>query len=180
MTVSTTVALETAGVGLYVPFRGVDRAFGPVGTLDAKATTVGDGSGGNVAISLQMKRLEFGFHPLWVPTMISIEDTLATAENPEVLFRGLGNERLLDQHCENVVMTAALVGARNCGKVEKLGFIIEPDQIGNATGVTCTWATNTNLLLYNLHVYGVVFDGEAMARGKRPGSSVSPLLAGVR
>ncbi len=183
MSVSTNVPVNDGsdpGVALYVPFRGFDRSLGPVGTLDVKAVTVGDGSGGSVAISIQMRKQEFGFHPLWVPTMISVEDTLATAENPEVLFRGLGNERLIDQHCENVVMLASLVGARNCGKVANIGFIIEPDVVANATVMTCTWATNTNLLLYNIHAYGVIFDGEAMARGKYPGSAVSTLLAGVR
>ncbi len=168
------------GVTLYVPFRGFDRSLGPVGTLDVKAVALGDATGGSVAISIRMRKEEFGFHPLWVPTMISIEDNLATVENPEVIFRGLGNERLIDEHCENVTMVASLVGSRNCGKVQSIGFIIEPDQPTPNSIVTCTWATNTDTLAYNVHMYGVIFDGEAMARGKHAGSAVSPLLAGVR
>ncbi len=180
MSISANVAVSG---GLYVPFRGFDREAGAVGTLDVQGATVGDGSGGTVAINIQWNYLEFGFHPIWIPTMISVQDTLAVAELVEVLFRGLGNERINDFHAENVTTTASVFTTRNLGKVTDLGFPIEPPENSKETlrtMLSAGWATNTNALLYELHAFGVIYDAEALARGKVRGRAPDLLLGGVR
>ncbi len=169
--------------GLYVPFRGFDREAGPVGTLDVQAQATGDGGGGTVAINIQWNYIEFGFHPIWIPTMISVQDTLASAIPVEVLFRGLGNERILDFHAEIVVTVASTFTTRNLGKVSDMGFTLEAPLDAKETLQTVMsagWATNTNALLYEIHAYGVVYDAEALARGKQKGKAPDVLLGGVR
>ncbi len=180
MSISTNIVVSD---GLYVPFRGFDREAGPVGTLDVQGQTVGDGSGGTVAINIQWNYEEFGFHGIWVPTMISIQDTLASAIPVEVLFRGLGNERINDFHGEIVTPTASTFTTRNLGKVTDLAFPLEAPQNSRETlrtVITAGWATNTNALLYELHVYGVLYDAESLARGKMRGKAPDLLLGGVR
>ncbi len=169
--------------GLYVPFRGFDREAGPVGTLDVQSQTVADVSGGTVALNVRWNYEEFGFHMIWIPTMITIIDTLAAAETVEVLYRGLGNERIADFHGEIVTTVSSGFTARNIGKVAELGFPFEANVDARETPqgiISAGWATNTNLLLYELHIFGPVYDAEALARGKQEGKSPDVLLAGVR
>ncbi len=177
MSVSTSI---DGNEGLFVPFRGFDREAGAVGTLDIQGKTVGDGSGGTVAINIQIQRLMFGFHIIWVPTLVSIFDTLATAVDVELLLRGLGQERILDFHAEIVAMTASGFTPRNLGRGRNLALPIESQDDTLGTVISAGWATNTNALLYELHVFGAIYDGEALARGKQKGKGADVLLAGVR
>ncbi len=177
MSVSTSI---DGNEGLYVPFRGFDRGAGAVGTLDIQGKTTGDGSGGTVAINIQMQRIMFGFHLIWVPTLVSIFDTLATAVDVELLLRGLGQERILDFHAEIVTMTASTFTVRNLGRAVNLALPIEPQSDTLGTVLSAGWATNTNALLYELHVFGAVYDAEALAKGKAEGKAADVLLAGVR
>jgi hypothetical protein len=42
------------------------------------------------------------------------------------------------------------------------------------------WLTNTNSVAYHLHVYGVLYDAQAMAARNPTGRHPDQLLAGIR
>lgn len=172
-------ATSQVAAGLYTPFRGFDREAGPVGTLSVNAEVTGDASGGSVTAVISMAREEFGFHPIWVPTRVGTRDVLAVAEAVEFTFRGSGNDRL-DSDIEEGVLATRVVGALNLAAFVALGVAIEVVSLPAVQVVQARWATNTNTLLYHLHVYGVLYDGTALARGKEKGKSADLLLGGVR
>jgi len=175
MAVSTT---RFASAGLYVPYRGVDRAVGMVGTLAIDAQTTGDGSGGAVSLLVAFARLEFGFHLIYVPTRVSTFDSLVTPEVVMFQYDPAGNERVADSLREASLAIAGFGGSS--ATFDKLGVPIEPDQETATSCLVAQWTTNTNALVYHLHVFGVVYDAEHMARGKRPGRTPDVLLGGVR
>ncbi len=178
MAVSTSRAVSTDGVGLYVPYRGFDREAGIVGTLAVDAEVTGDGSGGAVTILITMARQEFGFHPIYVPTRVSSFDSLATPEVVMFQFDPAGNERISDSLRESSLAQAGFGGSS--ATFDKLGVPIEPDQEASTSVLVCQWTTNENGDTYHLHVFGVVYDAEALARAKRPGATPDQLLGGVR
>ncbi len=176
MSVSVTFNFDT---GLYVPFRGVDREAGFVGTFEVNGFDVGDGSGGTVTVTLASKRLEFGFHPIFVPTRIMTFDDQASATAVRVAIVEQGNERIDDPFSE--AKTALAVGSgNNFANFTDLAIPIEVQTDGNNPVVQAAWPTNTNAKSYQVRVFCVVYDAEAIARGKEKGRALDVLLGGAR
>ncbi len=168
-----------ANVGLFTPFRGFDREFGAVGTLYCDAEATGDGSGGTVRINLLMSRLEFGFHPIWVVTNITTTDLLTSAAAVRMAYTSDGNERLSSSLDEAQVAIAA-PGNTNIAAFTNLSVPIEPDIAAGLRVLSALWATNETGDVYHMHVFGPVYDGEALARGKARGKGADNLLSGIR
>ncbi len=175
MAVATT---RFVGAGLYVPFRGVDRAVSPVGTYSIDAQATGDGSGGTVDILMNMSYIEFGFHPILVMTRVTALDELATPIGVRFRYAASGNERL-EANIDQLVLAVAGVGAVSYTEFNALPVVIEPIRDGGDV-MAITWATNENADTYHLHLFGLLFDAEAMARTKEKGSAIDMLLAGIR
>lgn len=176
MSVSSFITVEN---GLYVPFRGFDREVGPVGTLCVDAQVIGDGSGGTATINLQMRREEFGFHVIWIPTRVSVVDDLAAAEEVFFSFRASGNERL-NADISEAVLSIRVANGLNMGSFTNLGVAVETASTTIISVMQAGWLTNTNLKVYHLHAYGILYDDEALARGKRSGKAPDQLMGGVR
>lgn len=168
---------NVSDIGLYVPFRGVDREAGFVGSLFLDGATTGDASGGAIQIRILMRREEFGFHPIFVPTRVSAFDN-ATAETVVFQYAPAGNERISDFTREPKLGIAGFGG--NSMTFESLGIPIEPDQVDQAEIMGMQWSTNVDTKLYHAHIFGVVYDAEALARGKSQGKFFDVLLGGVR
>ncbi len=177
MSVSTTRFVSA--IGLYTPFRGFDREVSAVGTLSLDAALTGDGTGGTITLSLSMERVEFGFHPILLVTRMSSLDGLATAEQVTVEYSSQGNERLNTDIIETNLPVAG-PGSSNIATYSRLGVPIEPNLAAGGDILIARWTTNTDTIVYHLHVFGVVYDAEAMARGYRPGRRADELLAGIR
>ncbi len=176
MSVSTTVNFED---GLYVPFRGVDREAGFVGTFEINGADIGDGSGGTVTVSFASKRLEFGFHPIFVPTRIMTFDDQAAPTTVRVGIVETGNERLSDPFSE-AKLSIGVPDTSNFANFTDLAIPIEVQIETNTDVVQAFWPTNTNAKVYAARLFCVVYDAEAIARGKVQGKSLDTLLGGVR
>ncbi len=176
MSVSVT---RNVSAGLYVPFRGVDRLVSPVGTLAIDATVTGDASAGTVSIALAMEFDEFGFHPIWIPTRINAIVNNAGVDEVEFTYQPAGNERLSGVLTEEIT-TRVTVGGDNVGNAVFLAVPIEPDQKAPADVFTVRWETNTDTKVYHLHLFGVLYDAQAMSQRKDPGSRIDTFMAGVR
>lgn len=168
--------------GKFVPFRTARRGgrYGkdPVGTLFIDAGATGAAGGGTVTLRIAMARIEFGFHPLFVPTVINTFDTLATPEEVQLFYDSAGNERVVDGSSGIRQTELAVAGASSNDLVFTVpGFVIEPDQVAAADVLDFVWATNTDTILYHAHVFGMLFDAEIIAREE---SEISELLMGVR
>ncbi len=166
-----------ADIGLYVPFRGIDREVGFCGTLFLDASATGDASGGAIQIRILMSKFEFGFHPIFVPTRVSAFDN-ATAEVVVFQYGAVGNERISDTTREPKLGVAGFGG--NSMTFESLGIPIEPILEGGGDVMGMQWLTNVDTKLYHAHIFGVIYDAEAMARGKVRGRKLDVLLGGVR
>lgn len=176
MAVSNNTAM--AG-GHFVPFRMRKRAGAsrtdPVGTLHVNAEVSGDGSGGSATASITGVKDTFGFPALWVPTMIAVQDVLASLVDVRIIFGAVGNDRLEATVSVPVVMTA--VGGVNMGVLGNTSILIDSSGVANAGDVlSAVWATNTNTFVYHLHVYGPVYDGQWLAEA----DNLPELLAGLR
>lgn len=165
--------------GLYTPFRGFDREAGAVGTLFVDAVMTGDATGGTATLIITMKRTEFGFHPIWVPTRVSTRDNLAAPEAVDFAFRAIGNERL-DGDLREGKLPLAVAGGLNLATYSELGVAIEPQNPTANSVLQALWSSNVDTKVYHLHAYGILYDGEALARGKRLGKAPEQLLGGVR
>ncbi len=175
MAVSTT---RFASAGLYVPYRGMDREAGIVGTLAIDAQATGDGSGGAVTILVAFSREEFGFNIIYVPTRVSTFDALTTPEVVMFQFDPAGNERIAESLREASLAIAGFGGSS--AVFDKLGVPIEPEFASPTSCLVAQWTTNETGDVYHLHCFGVVYDSEAMTRGKREGKTPDVLLGGVR
>jgi len=176
MVISVTRSVST---GLYVPFRGVDRTVSAIGTLSVDATVTGDASAGSVTILITMARDEFGFHPIWIPTRaVAIEDNGASQE---VLFvyQVSGNERLQGGLSEEIT-TRVTGDGDNIGNAEFLAVPIEPQGSVPQAVFSARWQVNNDGSVYELHMFGVLYDAQAMASGKARGSRIDTFMAGVR
>ncbi len=166
--------------GLYVPFRGVARN-GIVGTFHIRMTVTGDSGGGTAEIRFSWNHIEFGFHALLVPTLITARDNLASAENVQLEYVTQGNERIEGEI--EVILVPSTFGALHIGAFQDLGIVIEGRIFAGgfaATGrevVNIKWTTNTDAKLYVGQLYGVVYDAEHMAKY---GMEVGPALSGIR
>jgi len=165
--------------GLYVPFRGYDPREGPIGTLFVDASDSGDGSGGTVKIDIHMAREEFGFHIVWVPTRAVMSGGQVAADIVTMFYTAEGNERLDDNIQENL-LTVAGVGAVFAADFKALSVPVEGFTELSARVLSFQWTTNTNAVVYHAHVFGVLYDAEAIVHNYRRGRAVDPLLAGIR
>lgn len=175
MAVTSTFNVGTAG--LFRPFRTPERADGgpePVGTLHVPVNDVGDATGGAVTISIAMRRQEFGFHPLWIPTWANSRDNLATAEAVALGIEATGNERLAFVLEQAVLATAR--GSTNIARFDLNGVLIDPDSRVVSIVASFTWTTNTDTKIYRGQLFGPVYDGEVIARL----GGINSLLAGLR
>ncbi len=154
-------------------FRGGQNGMSPVGTLHATATATGDGTGGNVLLLLQMKRVEFGFRAVFVPTLLVTEDDLATPEAVRLQFSS-GNKRLSSDMNQAALAVASSVF--NVAQFDESGLLLESDVLTAVTVMAFVWSTNTNLKVYTANVFAAVFDMELIEKY----GSVSDFLAGVR
>jgi len=151
---------------MYLAFKGVTRSAGPVGTFMFTHSVIGDATGGSVAIGMQMKRQHFGFYALLVPTNISIQDDLATAE-VVLLGYSLTNARTrgigVGSALQDVILPTAAVGGQNIGRFIGSKAIMEGLTDDAQDVLVASWSTNTNLKVYRMVVYGVVYDAEAIS-----------------
>ncbi len=174
---SVTNVVSIADNGLYVPFRGVARDNGPVGTLLVQAQVTGDGSGGSASLSLTCPYVLFGFHPLLACTRIHTIDLLTTLQNLRMIFNEAGNERI-DHDIQEVVVPVELPPNNQHGNATVLGVPIEPTRVeGNV--LSAAWVTNVDTIDYDIHAFFMVYDLEFLAR--HPGTgSIDALVSGIR
>lgn len=161
MSVTGTV---TVGDSLYVPYRtakrGGEDGGDPVGTLSIDGEVTGDSGSGLAVINVTSRKFEHGFHPLIVPTLVSINDDLAAAEEVRFSLINTGNERINDNIHEVQLAVRADV---NVARFDRSGFIIEPDSLPGANIMSAVWQTNTDTKVYHLHVFCFMFDAELIA-----------------
>jgi len=170
---------RSVSAGLYVPFRGIDRSVSPVGTLSIDATVTGDATGNPLTIVLSMAKDEFGFHPIWIPTRVEVIENNGSAQEVLFVYQTAGNERLQAGLSEEVT-TRVTSDGDNIANAEFLSVPIEPDQPTPADVYSARWAVNTDTKVYELHMFGVLYDGQAMAANKVAGARVDTFMAGVR
>lgn len=163
--------------GLYVPYHQASRSVGNglVGTLFVDAEAVGDSGGGSVSILLQMRREEFGFPLLWVPTLIAVQDNLATAEVVDMVYTAGGNRRALGPIGEAVVTVDGAAGL-NRGQMTNVTLPIEGVALATASIMSADWASNVDTKIYHLHVFGPVYDLQLIARD----GYIDDMAAGLR
>lgn len=174
MAVDTTVFVSA---GLYVPYQTRYRGIGtgPVGTVYVDGTATGAAGGGTVTLSIAMRAIEFGFKVLWIPTQVSVRDTLASAEVVEFVFDAAGNLRL-DSAVVIPAVTVAMAQGGNSVLLDIGGIPIEGVTQAQGNVLRAVWATNTDTKAYHVHAFGPVYDMESMAK-----SGVLPdLMAGIR
>lgn len=178
MAVSSTTSVQSDG--LYVPFRNAQRGgpsgSDPVGTLFVNAEATGAAGGGTVTINITMRRQEFGFPIIWVPTYITTLDTLASVGKIVWSYLDTGNERLGASINEAVVAVATGL-AINAGVVAERGVAIDPTGETALAVMSAIWDDNVDTKAYHVHVFGAVFDRQVMALSD---GSVHDLLAGIR
>lgn len=175
MTVTVTRNVSSGSDG-YVPWHTASRDSnaGLVGTLAFNAEATGDSGGGTVKILLRMRREEFGFPILWVPTQVTTIDNLATAEDVIVTYETAGNRRLSTSFQQIVQMRQVL--STNAGAVENVVIPIEGVGPGQLDIMQAEWATNTDTKTYHLHMFGPVYDLQMLARL----GQIDPIIAGLR
>ncbi len=174
---SVTNTVTVAANGLYVPFRGVARAGGPVGTLHVHGQVTGDGGGGSASILISSQFLEFGFHPLYAATRINTLDLSVTLQNVRFQFDEVGNERINHDYHEVVVPVEAPAN-NNHANMSFLGIPIEPIR-GGGTILAALWETNNNTIDYDFHAFFMVYDLEVMAKSAGR-ATIDTLTSGIR
>lgn len=164
MAVEDTTTIASAG--LFVPYRTAMRAgmhrTEPVGTLFIRGTVTGAAGGGTAIINISMAVQEFGFHAIWVPTTIVLQDSLASLEGIIFQYDDRGNERLATDIIEHVTPTT--INSQQRGSVETTGVIIDPNVAGGNVVLKATWQTNTDTKVYIMTAFGPIWDGQVMAR----------------
>ncbi len=172
--------VRSVSAGLFVPFRGVDRTVSPVGTLAVDAHTTGDLSGGTVTITLQMSRDEFGFHTIWVITRAyALQGSAGVAQDILFTYLSDGNERIQASITEEAT-SRVTVNGDNFSNAILLSIPIEPDSVSDRNVFLVRFENNGDGDPYELHMFGVLYDAQAMATVKAPGSRIDIFMAGVR
>ncbi len=164
MSVSATIVFATDV--LYVPFRGSGRQYS-VGTFQVRGSVVGDGSGGTATILLSMVGDELGFPALYVPTLITVQDQLATAEVVRITYVQAGLERVGSGGANFVrAITPVTVAATNFGELAGSSPILSVVHgLQAAVNVmSALWATNETGDTYQFLLYGLVYDEQYQAR----------------
>lgn len=169
------------GDALFVPFRSARRGgeYGsdPVGSVFADLAVAGAAGGGTATITLSCAKIIFGFHPIFVPTYITTQDDLATPEEVLLIYDPAGNERLSAGNGPRESKLAVAASGGNFVLFDAVGLLIEPSEEATTNVLDVVWSTNTDAKTYHLHVYGVLFDAEIMARSD---SRLSELFMGIR
>lgn len=162
--------------GFYTPYHSIGRGVGNglVGTLQIDAEATGAAGGGIVVIRLKMKREEFGFPLIFIPTYVAVKDNLATAELVTLDYRAAGNRRMSSNVSE--MITTLQNNNENAGLTTNTTIPIEGGDRTEQDIMTAVWETNTDTKTYHLHMFGPVFDLQVIARS----GLVDPLLAGLR
>jgi len=166
--------------GLYTPFRGYDREAGAIGTVYVRGAATGTATGGTVSILFTLTRLVFGFHPILVVTRVMSQDDLAAVSPIRFGFNPSGNERMQTASLNEIVASIAGDSSLNWAQAASLGVLIEPTSETEATVFQVVWGTNTDTKEYEAGMFGVLYDAEAIARGKSPGKAPDELLTGIR
>lgn len=176
MAVTSTTQLAD---GNFVSFKGFYRSMGPVGTFSFIQRDVGDATGGGLSLIMSMARLQFGFHALIVPTIISVQDNLATPEAVELVY-GNTNRRVIGVPDAGTSLRDVLVpvagASGNTGVYTGSKPILEVSDESPVGVLSFVWSTNTDTKIYRVAVYGLVYDGEYQA--KSPLDFVHGPLAG--
>ncbi len=173
---SVVTALTIAANGLYVPFRGVSRGKGPVGTLMVTGSVTGDAGGGSASITIRSEDQEFGFHGMYAATRIHVVDLSVTPQAVRILYSSAGNERLSADFQEALVTVEAPAN-NNHANSTLLGIPIEPVR-GGGQIMAAAWGTNIDTIVYEIHAFFMVYDLEELA--KQAQGEIGVLLAGIR
>ncbi len=170
-----TVNQDVNSVGLYTPYHTRERggADGLVGTLYVDGAAVGDATGGALTIQIRMRRQEFGFPLIWVPTVIVGSDNLAAAEAIQFSYDSTGNRRIDGGLVQTVLAVRSI---DNAAVMQNVSVPIEGVSDAQAVVFGTIWPSNTDTKVYHLHMFGPVFDLQVIARQ----GDVDVLLAGMR
>lgn len=135
-----------------------------MGTLSVGMTVAGDAGGGSIFLGLSMTGRELGFPFIWTPTLIAAHDNLASAI--DVRLQYLTPIDRLELQLERRISMANAGGTANQGQIEGsfLPVSVVLDNVIAQTVLQAVWATNTDGKAYNLNLFGVVYDEQAMAR----------------
>jgi len=128
-----------------------------VGTASFDVQVTGAAGAGAVTLSLLMSPDEFGFHVLFVPTLLGVEDTLGTKEDVRIGWKA--THRLTSLFREAIPTTTVL--AVNFGTLRGASPALQPETV-DQTVLDAVWATNTDTETYHFHGYGVVYDLERL------------------
>ncbi len=157
--------------GLFTPYRGLDQNVVPIGTFNTSVVVVGDGSGGTAIVDFTMDAEEFGFRASFIPTLITIADTLATPEQVELSYATAGNSRLEAALVFTVLPIASGTGNTINLAGSQLAVPIEPNtQQTNQVILSFRWSSNVTAKAYQAILFGLMYDMERMAKlvGGRP------------
>ncbi len=170
------VVNRTVLTGSFVPYHQAQRGAGNglVGTFSKDALATGDSGSGTVTINLDMRREEFGFPAVIVPLTINTEDDLASLEVVRTTFISAGNPRLEADLAE--VVTPVSSGGFQFAVKDNVAVPLEGLDRTQRTVLSALWATNADGKKYHLHMYGLVYDLQLIARN----GFVDPLMSGLR
>lgn len=174
-----TVNVDTElGAGHFVPYRGPSNIVNPTGSIEIAMTGTGDGSGGFFNLNLLANRIEFGFHPILVLTLVEANDNLAAIAERFLQYSAQGNERL--SQAISIPKVALPTGAdfTSIWSGSELAVPVEPNGEGTRGLFTVHWDVNTNLEVYFARIFGLLFDAEALAR--EVGVDMPDIFYGVR
>ncbi len=163
--------------GLFTPYHQRQRAEGNglVGTLSVNAEATGAAGGGSVTIILRMRRREFGFPILWVPTLIQCQDNLGTPEPVTLNYLSAGN-RQLTANLTEVITPIDAGDVQDVGHALNVSMPIEGNETSIDSILSMKWETNTDTKIYHMHVFGPVYDLQVVARQ----GYIDELMAGLR
>ncbi len=162
MTVTDNTELSS---GLYVPFRGTNKVSDPIGSIQLTLSATGDGSAGQVNAHVLANRIEFGFHPILILTLVEAKDNLAATSERFLQYSSVGNERLGSAITIPKVPIAHGSDFIANWSGSELAIPVEPDGLAGRNIFTVQWATNTNTEVYTCFIFGLLFDAERIAKG---------------
>lgn len=137
---------------------------GAVGTFSIDMQGVGDSGGGTVTLNLQASRTPFGFRAALVPIAVSVQ---VTTDPGNVFFSYSDNNNFRLDGAANIQYASDLIQVGSEfflpeQVVPRVG--IEPVTKVAANVFTVRFTTNTDATVYHLHMFGIVFDRERMAK----------------
>ncbi len=175
MTVNVTTEFGTA---LFIPYRGPSWVVNPVASFQLSLTGTGDGSGGFVNLQVVANRVEFGFHPIIILTLVEANDNLSATSERFLQYASIGNERLANAFTIPKVPLPSGADFISIWSGSELAVPVEPDGAGARNIFVVHWDTNTNAEVYLARIFGLMFDAEALAR--EVGAEMPDIFYGVR